>query len=413
MSFFLSFMDYELFTLKNGIRVIHKHVSSPVAHVGMVINTGSRDEDENEHGMAHFIEHVIFKGTRHRKAYHIISRIEDVGGEIDAYTTKEETVVHASFLKEYYDRTLELLYDIVFQSVFPEKEIAKEKEVILDEINSYKDSPGELIFDDFEDLVFQNHPLGRNILGSPKSVSGFKRQSIIHFIQQKYHTNQMVICSVGNIQFRQLCRYVEKHFGLVTPKFRVNGRKPFTSFVPITKEIKKKTYQTHYIMGTIGFRLKDERRTTLALLNDILGGPGMNSRLNIALREKHGLTYNIESFYSSYSDTGITGIYFGTDFENIGRCEKIIRRQLHLMQTQKMGILQLERAKRQLIGQIAISSENNSALMLTLGKSLLAFDKVDSIEEIVARIRAVKADDVLEIANLVWDPLNISRLIYY
>ena len=405
-------MDYEIFTLPNGIRLIHKQVNSPVAHFGMVANTGSRDETDHEHGLAHFIEHVFFKGTHRRKAYHIISRIEDVGGELDAYTTKEETAIHASFLKEYHARTMELISDITFHSVFPQKELEKEKEVVLDEINSYKDSPAELIYDDFEDLVFQHHPLGRNILGRPETIQSFTRDTILQFIQRNYTTSEIVLCSVGDISFKKLSKLAERYFGNIATQNTSRTRNGFSTYKPESKTIEKDTHQAHCIVGNLSYPVKDNRRIAMALLNDILGGPGMNSRLNMAIREKHGYTYSIESFNSTYSDTGITGIYFGSDPENLEKCIALIKKTLLVLQTQKLGLLQLDRAKRQLTGQLAIASENNSALMLTLGKSLLTFNRVDSLEEINARIWAVKAGDIIEIANDVWNINNLSFLIY-
>lgn len=405
-------MEYEIFTFNNGIRLIHKQVHSPVAHFGLVVNTGSRDETDQEHGLAHFIEHVFFKGTQRRKAYHIISRVEDVGGELDAYTTKEETAIHASFLKEYYARTMELISDIAFHSVFPPKELEKEKEVVLDEINSYKDSPAELIYDDFEDLVFQHHSLGRNILGRPETIQDFTRDTILQFLQRNYTTNEIVLCSVGDITFKKLVKLAEKYFGSIAMQNGTRSRNGFSTYKPETRIIIKDTHQAHCILGNLAYPVKDDRRIAMALVNDILGGPGMNSRLNMAIREKHGYTYSIESFYSTYSDTGITGIYFGSDPENLEKCIALIKKTLLVLQTQKLGLLQLDRAKRQLTGQLAIASENNSALMLTLGKSLLTFNRVDSLEEINARIRAVKTEDILDIANEVWNLDKLSFLIY-
>ncbi len=403
---------YDSYTLSNGIRIIHAHYAGKVAHLGIVINTGSRDEEDDEHGIAHFLEHVIFKGTNKRKAYHVISRLEDVGGEIDAYTTKEETAIYAAFLKEYYSRSLELFADIIFNSSFPEKELEKEKEVILDEINSYKDSPAELIFDDFEDLIFKGHPIGRNILGEPESLKKYKRTHLINFIKRNYNTDQMVICSVGDIKFSALVKWAQKYFEGFEKNERVGRRLVLNGYQPVNLDLKKGTYQTHCIIGNRAYAITDKKRLPLELLNNILGGPGMNSRLNLALREKHGFTYNIESFYNPYTDTGLFGIYFGTEQEKVDRSLKIIHREIKQLQNKPLGVLQMERAKKQLIGQMAISAENKSNLMLNIGRSYLIFNKVDSLEKVYKKINAVTPQQLMDVANEVFNSEKLSTLVY-
>jgi len=403
---------YEYYTLNNGIRIIHQQAEGKVAHLGVVINTGSRDEEEKEHGIAHFIEHVIFKGTKKRRAYHIISRLEDVGGEIDAYTTKEETTINASFLKEYYSRSMELFADILFNSTFPEKELEKEKEVILDEINSYKDSPAELIFDDFEELLFNGHPIGRNILGEPNSLKNYKRTHLLNFIKNNYNTDQMVICSVGDVKFSHVVKWAKKYFEGFETNLRTKSRQVLNSYKPMVKEISKETYQAHCIIGNRAYSISDKKRLPLELVNNILGGPGMNSRLNLALREKHGFTYNIESFYSTYTDTGIFGIYFGTEQEKVDKSIKIIEREIKLLQNKPLGILQLDRAKKQMIGQMAIGAENKSNLMLNIGRSYLLFDKVDTLEVVYDKVNSVTAEQLMDVANEVFDFNKLSTLIY-
>jgi predicted Zn-dependent peptidase len=403
---------YEYFTLDNGIRLIHYKTPGKVAHLGIIINTGSRDEADHQHGIAHFIEHVIFKGTHKRKAYHVISRLEDVGGEIDAYTTKEETCIYASFLKEYTSRTMELFSDIVFNSSYPEKELQKEKEVVLDEINSYKDSPAELIFDDFEELIFAGHPIGRNILGEPKLLKKYKRADIEQFIANNYHTDQMVICSVGDINFNLLQRWAQKYFGPIAPNLRKESRQVLNGYKAENLLIKKKTYQAHCILGNRAYAINDKNRLPLELLNNILGGPGMNSRLNLALRERHGYTYNIESFYTPYSDTGIVGIYFGTEPEKVEKSLKIINQEIKKLQSTSLGIMQLERAKKQMIGQMAISAENLSSLMLTIGRSYLLFGKVDPLDTVYEKINKLTAKQLIDVANEVFDSSKLSTLTY-
>jgi predicted Zn-dependent peptidase len=331
-------MIFETHTLSNGIRLIHRPVNANVAHCGIILNTGSRDEQEDEWGIAHFIEHVVFKGTTKRKAYHILSRMEDVGGELNAYTTKEETCIYTTFLDKDYKRALELISDITFNSVFPEKELEKEKEVILDEINSYKDSPSELIFDDFEELLFKKDPIGRNILGTPKHIKAFKRDDILKFISNNYHTDQMVISSVGNIPFKKLVKMVEKYFGEIPENIRTEKRQKPNFYKPRTQTLIKNTYQRHCVLGNVAYDLNDDKRIPLSLLTNILGGPGMNSRLNLSLREKHGLAYNIESNYTPYVDTGVFSIYFGTDKGYLDKCLSLIDKELNLLCTKKLGV---------------------------------------------------------------------------
>lgn len=405
-------MDIFTHTLKNGIRIIHHTSVSPVGYCGLIINTGSRDEMENEHGMAHFIEHVIFKGTKKRKTYHILSRIDDVGGELNAYTAKEETCIYASFLKQDFDRAIELLHDITFNSTFPAKEIEKEKEVIIDEINSYKDNPSDLIIDDFEELVFQNDPMGRNILGTPETLEKFGRNDIENFMHNNYHTDQMVICSVGQIDPTRLFKIISKYFGSVASNLRTGERKTILPYHPQKLEKKMDTFQSHIAIGNVAYDLNSPNRPGLLLLNNILGGPGMNSRLNMSLREKNGIAYNIESIYSPYSGTGVFSIYYGTDEENINRSLNIVSRELKKLREKTLGILQLHNAQRQLKGQITIASDNKENLMLSIGKSYLLYNRIDTLEEIYKKINDITASDLMAIANEILDESKLSYLIY-
>jgi predicted Zn-dependent peptidase len=399
-------------TLNNGIRLIHKPTDSPVAHLGIIINAGSRDEKPQEHGLAHFIEHSVFKGTQTRKAFHILSRIEDVGGELNAYTTKEETALFSTFLAEFYDRTAELLSDILFNSSYPEKEINREKEVILEEINSYKDSPSELIFDEFEELVFDGHPIARNILGTKENLIVLNRNSIISFIENNYHTDQMVISSVGKIPFASLVKLIEKYFGGVAEKIRVKKRQRFENYIPSTRVIEKNTFQSHCVLGNISYEILNPRRIVMVLLNNIVGGQAMNSRLNMALRERKGMAYNIESGYTAYSDTGLFNVYFGTDRDNLKKATELIMKEFKLLREKKLGVMQLTRARRQLMGQIAISTENHEDLMLTIGKSYMLFNKVETVDEIFKKIEKIDHTDLLEVANEVLSADQLSKLIY-
>lgn len=406
-------MEYNRHTLPNGIRLVHKQIDSIVAHFGFSVHTGSRDELPEEHGMAHFIEHVIFKGTKKRKAWHIISRLEDVGGDLNAYTTKEDTCIYASYLKDDYERALELISDICFHSVFPVKDINREKGIILDEILSYNDSPSELIFDEFEEQVYNDHAIGRNILGDEKKLHSFDPKLIRSFMKTNYATDEMVLSSVGNISFSKLVRLAEKYFGEVNPRTRSRLRIHPNHYEPKNVHSRKNTHQTHCMVGNLAYDALSEKRTTLALLNNILGGPGMNSRLNISLREKSGYSYNVESHYTPYSDTGLLVVYFGCDKENFNPSLKLVLKEFKKLRDEKLGSMQLNKAKRQLLGQVAISADSNEHLMLTMGKSILLYDRIDSMMEIREKIESISAEDLLEVANEVLDKNKLSILQYY
>jgi predicted Zn-dependent peptidase len=377
-----------------------------------MINTGSRDETTEQHGVAHLLEHMLFKGTTKRKSYQILSRMEDVGGEINAYTTKEETCIHSTFFTQYHERALELIGDIGFNSEFPEKEVQKEKEIIFDEINSYKDSPSELIFDEFEEQIFDGNALGRNILGEEKKLRTFSRASILDFIKKNYSTEQMVLSSVSNIPFPKLIRIFEKYFSQFS--YKNAGRRESAKFPYRASKhlIQRGTYQAHCIIGNIAYEIKSNKRLALHLLNNYLGGPGLNSRLNLALREKKGYTYTIDSLYTTYSDTGNITIYFGTDKASVDKCIRLILKELHYVKNNRMRAMTLDKAKKQLLGQIAISSENHENLMLSMAKSMLVFNRVDSLEEISRKIDAITADEILEVANEILDEGRLSYLIY-
>jgi predicted Zn-dependent peptidase len=405
-------MDLLINTLDNGIRLVHHHIPGLVAHCGLIINTGSRYESVPEHGIAHFIEHMLFKGTKKRKAYHILSRLEDVGGELNAYTTKEETAIHASFLKEDYSRAIELISDITFNSIFPEKEIEKEKDVVIEEINSYLDNPSELIFDDFEELIFANQPIGRNILGSPESVKSFTKKNINDFISNNYDTHQMVFCSVGNITNEKILKLFKTNFSHIVTEKNVERNDKTWLYKPASVIKKMDTYQNHCIMGNLAYNLKDERRMGMFLLNNILGGQGLNSRLNLSLREKNGLAYNVESSYNPYCDTGIFSIYFGTDSQYLNKSIAIAMAELKKLRTVKLGAIQLSKAKSQIKGYLARGYENHESLMLSIGKSLLIFNKIESIKDLCKKIDALSASELIETANDIFEPSKMSTLIY-
>lgn len=403
---------YQTYILKNGLKIIHQQVPNKAAYCGLIIGVGSRDEQPDESGIAHFIEHVIFKGTEKRKAYHILTRIEDVGGELNAYTTKEDTCIYASFLPKDYERALELFADIVFDSVYPEKEIEKEKEVVIDEINSYKDTPGELIYDDFEELIYQGYPIGRNILGSEEDVRQLGREKILAFVKRNYKPQRMVISSIGDIPFEKLVRLIEKYFGEVEGDSTVLVRMKPEIYVPQLREVGMDTYQNHCIIGNTAYDYTQDNRLALSLLVDILGGTGMNSRLNLNIREKYGLAYNIEAAYTPYSDTGVFTVYFGCDAVDLDKCLRLCRREMNALCVEPLGMMQLKKAKNQMIGQMTLSSENYENMMLSIGKSFLIYDKVDDLEYVYEKIAEVNAPLLQEVANEVFNPEQQSILIY-
>ncbi len=407
-------MNYQTYTLPNGIRLIHQYHESIIAHCGLMINTGSRDESPEEAGMAHFIEHAVFKGTKKRKAYHIISRLEDVGGELNAYTTKEETCIHASFLYSEFDRAMELISDIMFHSTFPEREIEKEKEVIIDEINSYLDTPSEQIFDDFEELVYGSSPLARPILGKPEYIRSFTRKDVEQFILANYNTDEMVIAVVSNLPFTKVTKIFEKYFSVIPDNPRKKERISFSpsQYQPEQKTVEQDNNQAHCVIGNIAYDLKDERRLSLHLLNNILGGPGMNSRLNLSLREKNGYTYNVEANYSPYIDSGIFCVYFGTDKQHLNKSIDLAQREFKRMRETELGTLQLSKAKKQLLGQLAIGAENKESLMLSMAKSILVYNKVEDLQEISKKIEAITSRHLLDVANEILHPGKLSSLIF-
>lgn len=405
-------MDLIIHTLDNGIRLVHAPVPGIVAHCGIIINAGSRDESEGEHGIAHFIEHMLFKGTKKRNSYHILSRLEDVGGELNAYTTKEDTAVYASFLRDDYERAAELLADITFNSVYPEKEIKKEKDVVIEEINSYLDTPAELIFDEFEEQIFDGLPVGRSILGKPDSVRSFSRKKITEFISKNYRSDQIVFSSVGNIPMDKILKLFKTNFGSVRAGKKEKQQSPLCIYKQSFVRKKKDTYQNHCIIGNQAFSIRNEKRMGMFLLNNILGGQGLNSRLNLALREKNGLAYSVESNYTPYSDSGSLSIYFGTDKQYLGKSISIVNKELEKLCTVRLGTIQLSNAKRQIKGYIARGYENHENLMLSLGKSLLTFDKIETLEETYKKIDVITSSQLLDIANQVFDKSALSTLIY-
>lgn len=404
---------YNIYTFKNGIRLIHQRSgNSDIAHCAIIINAGTRDESAGKEGLAHFIEHVLFKGTTNRKSIHILNRLEVVGGELNAYTTKEETCVHASFMKKHFERAMELMYDIVFNSIFPTKELEKEKEVIIDEIRTYLDSPSEQIFDDFESQVFANHTLGNPVLGTFETVKSFTRKDIFDFIKDNYFTDKMVVSVVGDFDFEKVQAMCGKFIELVKPKLNAPPRKPFKIYKPKAITVVKTTEQAHFILGSKAYSFKDSKRIKLVLLNNILGGPGMNSRLNLSVREKYGYTYNIESNYTAYSDAGIFSLYLATDKKLLNKTIALAKKELNRLCDEPIKSNQLSQYKQQLIGQIALGQENKASVMIGLGRSLMNHGKVDTLQQLYDKIENITAEQLQLAAQDIFDEKQQSSLLF-
>ena len=403
---------YRLHTLSNGLRIIHEPSLSKVAYCGFAVDAGTRDELENEQGMAHFVEHLIFKGTKKRKAWHILNRMENVGGDLNAYTNKEETVIYSAFLTEHFGRAFELLTDIVFHSTFPQREIEKETEVIIDEIQSYEDNPSELIFDDFEDLIFREHPLGRNILGNPEQLKKFRSEDAAAFTSRFYHPGNMVFFVLGNMDFRQVVRWAEKLLAGIPAVAVDNRRTPPPLYVPKTQILHKDTHQAHVMIGARAYSARDPRHLSLYLLNNILGGPGMNSRLNLSLREKHGLVYTVESVMTTYTDTGLWSVYFGCDPHDVARCRRLVLKELRRLAEAPLASHALEAAKRQIKGQIGISYDSFENVALAMGKTFLHYDRARDLNRLYQKIDGLTAEGLHAVAQELFRPENLTFLIY-
>lgn len=405
-------INYLTHTLSNGLRIVHKPIESNVSYCGFIVNAGTRDEAPDQYGMAHFVEHMLFKGTDKRRAYHIINRMENVGGELNAFTNKEETVVYSIFLEQHFSRAIELLSDITFHSNFPQSEIEKEVEVIIDEIHSYEDSPSELIFDEFENLVFDQSQIGHNILGSAELLQNFDGQMAKAFVNKFYNPSNMVFFSLGRTDFKKIVYYAEKYLSAIPDiKSDIQRIKP-VDISSVNKREDKDTSQAHVLIGGRSYSLCDPNRRVLNLLNNLLGGPGMNSRLNISLREKRGYVYNVDSSITSYTDTGITSIYFGCDKKNVDKCISLVHRELNRLRKEKLTSSQLSTAKKQLIGQIGVMGDNHENLALALGKNFLHHNHFNTLAETAQKIEAVTAEQILAVSNEIFDERSLFTLIY-
>jgi Predicted Zn-dependent peptidases len=405
-------MSYLSHVLSNGLRIVHLPTDSPVSYCGYAINAGTRDEGPGEFGLAHFVEHMLFKGTRKRKSWHILNRMENVGGELNAYTTKEETFVYSIFMEEQYNRAFELLTDLVFSSQFPMSEIEKEVDVILDEINSYKDSPSELIYDEFENHLFNGHTLGHNILGDEESLLSFNSASGKNFIQRFYVPSNMVFFSMGRKPFPKLIKMAEAALSDFSFPAFSHIRKAPDSIAVFSRTERQDNHQTHVLIGGKAYDMYSAKRVPLFLLNNIIGGPGMNNRLNVSLREKNGLVYTVDSGITSYTDTGMASIYFGTDPKNRKKAFSLVYKELKKLRERKLTDSQLAAAKKQMIGQLSVSGDNKEGLFLGLGKSFLHHNRYDTLSEAIEKIEKITADQLLEVANEIFAEDNLSTLIY-
>lgn len=406
-------MEYQIYTLPNGIRIAHRQVPyTQIVHCGLMLDMGSRDEKPNQVGLAHFWEHMAFKGTKKRKSYHIINRLESVGGELNAYTTKEKICFYASVLDNHFEKSVELLADITFHSIFPENQIEKERGVILEEMSMYQDSPEDAIQDDFDGIVFANHQLGANILGTQDSVKSFTRKSLQHFINDNMDTDKIVFAIVGNIPFKKAVHIAEKYLKDIPSRKTHLKRTPPQSYQAQRVSITKTITQAHCAIGRPSYSLTDERRLPFFMLVNLFGGPGMNSRLNMTLREKYGLVYGIDANYSPFIDTGFLGIYFATDKANLEKANALIVKEMQLLKDKPLGKLQLHTAKEQLMGQLAMAEESNQSYMLMMAKSILDLGRVESLENIFSEIKKIEAEELQTITQEMFDENQLSYLTF-
>jgi len=415
-------MKYNTYTLDNGLRIIHLPSDSKVVYCGYQINAGTRDEEPGEEGLAHFCEHVTFKGTERRKAWHILNCLESVGGDLNAYTNKEGTVYYAAILKEHIARAVDLLSDIVFHSTYPQQEIDKEVEVICDEIESYNDSPAELIYDEFENILFKGNSLGHNILGTAEQVRQFTTEDALRFTRKLYRPDNAVFFAYGDIDFKKLVTLLKRSVGseeLRVKNEEFNSReeermKGEESNSPKGQTIvmEKHTHQAHVMIGTQAYDVHDDRRMTLYLLNNILGGPGMNAKLNLALREHNGLVYTVESTMVAYGDTGTWSIYFGCDEHDVKRCLRLVRKELDKFMEKPLSDAQLRAAKKQIKGQIGVACDNRENFALDFGKSFLHYGWEKNVDRLYEQVDAITAQQIQSVAQELFDEHRLTTLIF-
>lgn len=401
-------------TLSNGLRVIHQPSDSNVVYCGYELNVGTRNEEPGYEGMAHFCEHVSFKGTKRRKSWHISNALESVGGDLNAYTNKEDTVYYAAVLKEHTARAIDLLTDIVFYSTYPQAEIDKEVEVICDEIESYNDSPAELIYDEFENLLFANHALGHNILGTAERVRSFKTADAQRFTQRYYRPENSIFFLYGDVDFKRVVRLLERatsDFAPSKPIIEPALNQPLPPNMPDFIEKNHGTHQANVMVGTRGYDIHDKRRMSLYLLNNLLGGPGMNARLNLSLRERHGLVYTVESSMVSYCDTGVWAIYFGCDPKDVGRCLKLVHKELDRVIQKPLSDTQLRAVKKQIKGQIGVACDNRESFALDFGKSYLHYGWERDLNSLFRHIDEVTAESMQQVAAELMQQERLTTLV--
>ena len=431
-------MKYNTYTLDNGLRIIHLPSDSKVVYCGYQINAGTRNEEPGEEGLAHFCEHVTFKGTERRKAWHILNCLESVGGDLNAYTNKEGTVYYSAILKEHIARAVDLLTDIVFHSVYPQAEIDKEVEVICDEIESYNDSPAELIYDEFENIIFKGSPLGHNILGTAEQVRSFKTEDALRFTRKLYRPDNAIFFAYGDIDFKKLVRLLKKSF--LSEERRVKSEETTFgdrresqfnspeaqaqfniqhstfntqhSFEGQTIVMQKNTHQAHVMIGTRAYDVNDDRRMPLYLLNNMLGGPGMNAKLNLALREHNGLVYTVESTMVAYGDTGVWSIYFGCDEHDVKRCLRLVRKELDKFMLKPLSEAQLKAAKKQIKGQVGVACDNRENFALDFGKSFLHYGWEKNVDRLYEQVDEITAEQIQAVAQELFDKDRLTTLIF-
>ena len=412
-------MKYNTYTLDNGLRIIHLPSDSQVVYCGYQINAGTRNEEPGEEGLAHFCEHVTFKGTERRKAWHILNCLESVGGDLNAYTNKEGTVYYSAILKEHIARAVDLLSDIVFHSVYPQAEIDKEVEVICDEIESYNDSPAELIYDEFENILFKGSPLGHNILGTAEQVRAFKTEDALRFTQKLYRPDNAIFFAYGDIDFKKLVRLLQRALAddksvgnLAKEKLPKNYPSVGDGIAGQTIVMQKNTHQAHVMIGTRAYDVNDDRRMPLYLLNNMLGGPGMNAKLNLALREHNGLVYTVESTMVAYGDTGTWSIYFGCDEHDVKRCLRLVRKELDKFMQKPLSDAQLKAAKKQIKGQIGVACDNRENFALDFGKSFLHYGWEKNVDRLYEQVDEITAEQIQAVAQELFDKDRLTTLIF-
>lgn len=397
---------YQTHRLPNGLQLVHMPHAGNVSYCGFIVNAGTRDEAYNEYGLAHLVEHTIFKGTAHRKAYHIRNRMETVGGELNAFTSKEETVIYSIFPAPHQERAMELLGDLVTNASFPDVEFEKEREVVVEEIEMYRDTPAELIYDEFENRLFANHALGHNILGTPEDLKQLSPKQARDFLVRHYTPQQMVFFSLSNMPFQRIVNLAERYYGLFTDRPSVQKRELPQLLSPFEERISCETHQAHVVWGRRTYNLYDKLRLPMLLMNNILGGPCLNSLLNVALREQRGYVYTVESAVTNYTDTGIFSIYFGTDVRHVDKC---LQRVHYVLDNLRKGYLtpaRLAAAKKQYLGQLQVAEDNNEGLSLAIGKGFLRHGTILSPEEQRLRIESISFDEMQQVVE---DMLNTDQ----